>query len=63
MKDNVCHWLYIQGMFPISFYAVSSEALGNVSQFILKFFSVLLSTKATAILGASLTLICPLLEE
>lgn len=63
MKDNVCHWLYIQCMFPISFFAVLSKALESVSQFLLQFFSVLLSTKATAILGALLTLIYPLLRE
>lgn len=50
-------------MFPISFFAVLSKALESVSQFLLQFFSVLLSTKATAILGALLTLIYPLLRE
>lgn len=42
-------------------FAVLSKDLWNLSQFILKFFVVILTTKTTAILGALHTFICPLL--
>lgn len=63
MKDNVYHWLYIQWMFPVSFFAVLNKELWNLSQFILKFFTVIRTTKTTAILGALHAFTCPLLWE